>query len=63
MDANMITVRLLNVLKHERMVAEFTKLHDGVHKGLSSTLPLFSLLRSISQKDSFTLHVTATQKQ
>jgi hypothetical protein len=61
MDANMITVRLLDVLKHERMVAQFTQLHDGVHEGLSSALPLFSFLRPVSQKDSFALHVAATQ--
>jgi len=57
MDANMITVCFLNVLEHEWMVAQLTKLHDGVHEGLSSTLPLLSFLRSISQKNSLTLHV------
>lgn len=48
MDANMITICFLNVLKHEWMVAEFTKLHDGVHKGFGPTLSLLSFLRSIS---------------
>ncbi len=52
----MFCISLFNVLEHERMIAKFPQLHDGVHQGLG--VALVRVLRGVRQHDSFLLHVT-----
>jgi hypothetical protein len=58
----MLTVSIFNVLEHERMVAQFPQLHDGVHQSLGSTLSCFALLGAVSQHHALALHVSKSRK-
>jgi hypothetical protein len=45
----MFTVRLLNMLEHKWVIAEFPQLHNGIHEGFRASFSLLSLFRTISQ--------------
>ena len=46
------------MLKHERMIAHLSKLHNCVHQRLAATFALFALLRTVRQKHTLGLHVS-----
>lgn len=52
-----IAVFFLDVLEHERMVTQFTQLHDGIHQRFGASFTLFTFFRAVRQQDAFTLHM------
>ena len=58
-EAVVLAVRLLDVLEHERMVAQLAQLHDGVHERLGAAAAAAAL--PVRQHDALALHVPVQQ--
>ncbi|KAH9409282.1 hypothetical protein TYRP_010285 [Tyrophagus putrescentiae] len=58
---DMLAIRLLNGLKHERVVADLLQLHQTVHQRPRPAPSLLPLLAAVRQQDALRLHVPVEQ--